>query len=254
MSTAFADCIRASINGAAVSKRTTRQVLKVGTNEKVGKTGGTWSRPVGTTCPADCPFLCGVLPDGSAMPKRHRCYKQRIDARRPNVRDAAARNLDVDTAWAVSLRDDLLKPRVRVARPHVGGDFLREGRVDRRYLAHVLWAVSEAKRVRPELELWVYTHAWRELTPYLPILQRYFACYASVHCEADACAAANAGWLLAIDGGASDVNAAGEGGFRNRWGFRTLLCPEQVKGRGNMTCDKCRYCSRGRGNVEFLRH
>lgn len=33
---------------------------------------------------------------------------------------------------------------------------------------------------------------------------------------------------------------------------RTLVCPEQRMGRKRVTCDKCKWCVEGKGNVAFL--
>ena len=223
----------------------TRPCLGFG-NLKLGKHAGSYSRPVGATCPADCPFLCGVMPDGSDVPKKHRCYKKRIDVRRPNVRESAERNLEVDVEWIDNLRKDIARKKTEAWRPHVGGDFLRDGKLDRKYLAALLWAARHSTK-----PAWVYTHAWRELAPHVRYLkQAGFAVYASVHWEPDARRASELGYLLAIDQGEGKTKP----GWREIFGVRALQCPEQVKGSEAVTCDRCRFCARGKGNVIFTRH
>lgn len=41
-----------------------------GNNSKLGKNVCSWSRPVGPSCPSNCAFLTGRLPDGELLPAK----------------------------------------------------------------------------------------------------------------------------------------------------------------------------------------
>jgi hypothetical protein len=237
------------------------RILQVAQNVKLGAKVASWSRPVGPTCPASCPFLSGLLPDGSKVPKATMCYAESIQRRYPNVarswEDRGGEREDWGP-WARQMRRELERcGREGIAvRAHVGGDFLNaEGRVDRPYLAAVLWALRGA---RPRPALWVYTHAWRELGKcHRLALQRAGAVvFASVHSEVQARMAAAYGYRLAVDRGLT----VAEGRALPAWtvyGQRPALqCPEQRCGAERVTCSSCGFCYRGERKeaVIFDRH
>lgn len=228
-------------------------VLLRGGNLKLGKGVAHYSRSVGPTCPAECPFACGAAPPGAEpIAPRHRCYKARIDGRYRAAREAAARNVGTTAAWAAALRADVerLKPGVPW-RPLVGGDLLApDGRLDRVHLAAVLRAARATKGRNP---CWLYTHAWRYVGPrHRRAMERAgIVARASVHSAGEATQALAAGWKLALDAGAAPLGP----GWHEVHGVRALACPEQVFGHERVTCGQCRYCFRDdTGHVAFSRH
>lgn len=209
-------------------------VIKWGSNGKLGRGCGSWSRPVGMTCPKSCPWL------------GRGCYAERIAARRPNV--ARSWSQGVELSGGTLRRDLQVRPRrARAVRVHTGGDFGRDDRLDHRYVLHVLAAFRD----RP-LPGWAYTHFWRQLAPYrAAFVQRGVQMFASVHTVAEAKEAAALGYRLAIDAG-----RRGKGlqlpVKTEACGVTALTCPEQRKG---VTCDMCGYCwRRATGHVVFWRH
>ena len=224
------------------------------TNSKLGPKVVSWSRPVGSSCPEDCPFLTGRLPTGEELPAAGLCYASRLQEAVPSVAAAWERNApgqDWDE-WAKRLRVELSHAALRghAIRIHVGGDVMRpDGKLDWWYVSEVMHAFSNA---RPRPAAWVYTHAWRQLgAPWLIGFKRLgIEIFASVHSEAEATEARELGYRLAIDGGYMPdgrVPAWREPGVLN--------CPEQRCPSGSITCSECCYCfTRGKGDVVFFRH
>lgn len=229
------------------------KILSVGTNEKLGPRTASLSRPVGPTCPASCPFL------GAG------CYAEKIQNRYPSVKKGWSKAYGLTTeqwkAWSRALCTEIVQStrRVDVIRLHVGGDWVGPtGAVDRSYLTALCRAVKGARAQGCETPVFYYTHAWREMTRFRPMLEWLgIRGYASVHGPGDAAAATAAGWRLAIDPG-EDLKVGGKvaqkSGFREIYGVRALSCPEQIKGHKKMTCDRCTYCYNRHDNVIFYRH
>ena len=103
--------------------------------------------------------------------------------------------------------------------------------------------------------MWAYTHKFAKSLAGLP----YISMYASVQDSKEVAKAKNAGfkllaWLTHVRGK--------PGGNRNvptrldipELDGRTLICPEQRLGWKRVTCDRCRWCVEGKGNVAFLFH
>lgn len=230
-------------------------LTRPGANTKLGPKVVSWSRPVGSTCPARCPFLTGILPNGQSLPAAHLCYADRLQTAVPTVARAWERNGPGrgDLGRFTSDLSEELSEAAREGysvRLHVGGDFLREdGRLDWEYVVAVIDAFQ---RARPRPRGWVYTHAWRELTKaWLPAFGLMgIEVFASVHGTKEAKEARGLGYeRLAIDGG---YMPDGGGPAWPRRG--ALACPEQRLGFEKITCSSCGYCLRPGGDVVFYRH
>jgi hypothetical protein len=206
--------------------------MKVGTgNEKLGRKVKTISREVGPTCPSSCPFL------------NNGCYAERIQRRRPNVLSAWRSNND--PVWS----DVEKQVQGRLVRLHVGGDFMNprdQDQIDRAYLARLILL---ARRVEAKDKWWTYTHAWKEVAPHLKYLEAAgIATYASVHTEEEQREAERLGFKIALCVDARKGEHTGK-----YWpGAKAITCPEQIGTKAS--CEDCKYCTEGRGNVVFLNH
>lgn len=226
-----------------------------GVNPKLGPNVVSWSRPVGLTCPTDCPFLTGVRSDGTNLPSEGLCYADRLEQSTPSVAASWARNSSRDdwAPWAIQLRGELedAARAGHAVRIHVGGDFLLpDGRLDEPYVATVFWAFAYAD---PRPPAWAYTHCWRELAGYRKwLVAAGIEMFASVHTAAEATEARALGYRLAIDGG--DKPDPGFPAWRDA-AHRELNCPEQRLGPEKITCSSCKYCFRRQeGDVIFYLH
>lgn len=235
-------------------------ILNVGTNQKLGKRVASYSRPVGPTCPSDCPFLTGVMPDGTRIPGNEKCYAETIEKRYTSVSKNWAQNQNALWAsWGAQLLTELRKHahKLTAVRIHVGGDFVQGDTIDRPYLAALLRTLRKARREGIKTPAWFYTHAWKAMLPYRDRLRTLgVEGFASVHGPLDAHEATRDGWRLAMDCGGNirDIKP----GFQEIHGVRSLTCPEQAK-KGKVTCDNCGYCFRPANsdqnrNVTFWRH
>lgn len=233
-------------------------------NDKIGSFSIEMSRPVGDTCPT----TCSALGNG--------CYRERSEKIFSRVRPSVMGNLVTD--WnrlrAMFL---LASAQGRPVRLHVGGDFMLDGKLDREYLANIRKACESITSRGGELpRIWVYTHVLRREVARLAEVG--IAVYASVHNAADVRKARRAGFCLfaLADMGGKIVPPAPRGGGNRearlndwrdtlpRWvdlaGEKFLMCPEQRRGRGVVSCAgspdslACLWCVNGRGNVAFARH
>lgn len=231
-------------------------MLNIGTNAKLGKRVASWSRTVGPTCPSDCPFLTGRMPDGSAVAKSERCYAESLQKRYTSVRTNWAKNADqVWAQWEGAFVAEVTRTHHRydAIRIHVGGDWVENNRVDRPYLAAVLRGLRKLRREGIMTPMWYYTHCARLITPH----KKYFEQlgvqgFASVHDASQAKEYAALGWRLAIDPGENKKHA--KPGFHEIHGVKSLQCPEQLD---KVKCDACGYCFKAGGNrmhVTFGRH
>jgi hypothetical protein len=222
-----------------------------GVNKKLGKGCGSWSRSVERTCPASCPFLPSN--QDSDIPKKHRCYAERIPRRWPNVAKSWEQNVDVTREEVVQAFVKAPK-KTKAIRIHTGGDFGRDGYADVAYIHAVIVGVAEARALGYKQPAWFYTHMWRELAEIVTTHEwREFGIqpFASVHTHNEAWDAWGLGYRLAFDAGEkarSKLPATTE-----QYGHKALTCPEQRKG---VTCDACGYCFRALPNrhVAFWRH
>jgi len=236
-------------------------ILSIGTNAKLGEKIASYSRPVGPTCPSDCPFLSGVMPNGELVPRATMCYADKIQGRYPSVKKAWATKAYGFTKeqwqfWIEQFVKEAIhaeKKGVRAIRIHVGGDFVdQEGAPDRTYICALLLAVRKLRRMESKIRLWFYTHAWAAMGEFISSFARLDVhAFASVHDRNNATKALAQGWRLAIDPGLPVAQI--KPGFHEIFGVRSLQCPEQAK-KGKITCDKCSYCFREGGNVSFFRH
>lgn len=207
-------------------------------NDKIGR-AIIVNRPVGKSCPTNCPLL------------NNGCYAKKTEKRFDNARAAVEENMDITADDLVSLLDSASKQGKDI-RVHERGEFLHDGKLDRPYLN----AWHKALSLRPNHpHIWAYTHVY--LKSIAKLAQPKVSVYASVHNEEDVKKAQNKGFKLfawQVDirkrkGGSPDVSKKlnlpilGE----------TLVCPEQRLGRKKITCDKCRWCIEGKGNVVFLK-
>lgn len=231
-------------------------ILAIGSNAKLGKRIASYSRPVGPTCPSDCPFLTGTLPSGETIPKGQRCYAESIQKRYTSVKEAWGKNANaVWEQWQGAFLVEFRKAskKVDALRIHVGGDWVQGDKVDRPYLAALLRSLRKARNEGITTPAWYYTHAWNAMARHKKYLTRLgVQGFASVHDRTQAEQASSQGWRLAIDCGES-IKAI-KPGFREIHGVRSLSCPEQAK-QGAIQCDACKYCwKQTSGNVTFWRH
>lgn len=207
-------------------------------NSKLGKKVIVVSRPVGLTCPPTCPYLANI------------CYAKATETLFPNSRVAAKNNVQISANDVTDMIAFAVKTK-RTVRIHERGDFCYNGKIDRRYLN--MWDIGI--RNSPIIpHIWAYTHKYLKSIASLPLTNMY----ASVHNASDIKKAAKAGFnlfawcskMLGKNGGnrkaPSKLYVPGLG--------KTLVCPEQRFGRKQVTCDKCRFCIEGKGNVCFLEH
>lgn len=234
-------------------------LISIGTNTKLGERVGSYSRPVGPSCPASCPFLSGKVDGGPDIPAKLRCYAEKVQNRYTSVREKwASESYGLSTrdwnAWIVRMVAEIKRAhaKARAIRIHVGGDFVRDGKLDRPYIAATLVAYRRARRMGFTVPTWFYTHVWRDLAPYVKLFDKVgIKCYASVHTAMEANEATKLGFLLAIDPGEEMPDNVPA--FVQVHGARAIVCPEMRK-KGKVTCTECMYCPKGLGNVVFYRH
>jgi hypothetical protein len=222
-------------------------------NDKLGKNCVVVSRAVGDSCPDSCVFH----PENDHPQK---CYAgpSGTEGRFPNARNAGLANMvtDKNRIRAMILHAVKLKRPIRI---HERGDFGENNKVDHTYIDNWMWAIDSVIRdgIDPT-DIWVYTHFYDSRLVALGF--RGVHVYASVHSARDLKKAKKAGFTLFAyiskikkkDGSPNWVEVNGMG--------RTLVCPEQRKGRKFVTCTggngttKCDWCVKGKGNVVFLEH
>jgi len=233
-------------------------------NSKIGANALALSRPVGDTCPPSC----SALGNG--------CYAEKTEKVFPGVRPAVMENRVSDWNRLRSLFL-LASAQGRPVRLHVGGDFMLDGKLDRPYLANIRKACESITSRGGELPMiWVYSHVIRREVARLSEVG--IAVYASIHTASDLRKARRAGFTLfaLADLSGKLVPPAPRGGnnyakrmddWRDtlpKWitldGERFLVCPEQRRGRGVVSCAgsidsiACQWCVNGRGNVVFALH
>jgi len=107
-------------------------LLSLGTNAKLGKGIASYSRPVGPSCPPDCPFLVGTVKGGVDIPGKLRCYAEKIENRYSSVKakwgtESYGLSPKQWRKWTDVLTEEICKTsrKARAIRIHVGGDFLK---------------------------------------------------------------------------------------------------------------------------------
>lgn len=215
--------------------------IKMG-NAKLGPRIGTISRPVGATCPGDCPLL------GKG------CYADRLQRFRPGVLGAWNKNVEADwKAWSLQVADDLSK--VTALRINVAGDVLLDGRLDRGFVAALLRAFRHHVALGGSTPGWLYTHAWRELAPHVPFLRKVgVQCFASLHGRnhAEWEEAKGYGYRIAMASVRTKKSWV-PGTNIGLWENQMMVCPEQAGTR--KSCQDCGWCFRPKDyGVVFLKH
>ena len=136
-------------------------------------------------------------------------------------------------------------------RPHIGGDFLNRGKVDRSYVAALLRALRKAGQT-VKVQGWVYTHAWREMSRHAKYLRRLgIMPYASVHNVGDAIDARLLGYSIAYVSNVPKHEAQKRRKLRYLPVLKAIGCPEQLGTKAD--CGSCGYCAHG-GSVAFYKH
>ena len=208
-------------------------------NEKLDKQVVVVNRPVGDTCDPKCPLL------------NFGCYAEKTEKRFPASRQIGLDNLDADVFDIMEVLEFAVK-KGKDVRGHERGDFLLDGRIDRPYLSAWKQAIKKAVSLP---WIWFYTHSYSKMIADLH--GDKVVMYASVHCEEDVKKAKAKGFNLF----AWQINDKKKKGGSRDYPAKvnlpiignTLVCPEQRLGRRKITCDKCRWCIEGKGNVVFLK-
>ncbi len=208
-------------------------------NEKLGKKVYVINRPVGVTCPSSCALL------------HYGCYAEKTENRFSRAKRVGFLNLKVKTEELVGMIRDAYQNKKDI-RIHERGDFVYKGKSDRKYIQAWKKAVDVSLNIP---YIWVYTHVYQKSIAQLQ--RKKVSVYASVHNTEDVKKAKAKGFKLfawAIDipkkkGGSKDFPAKIDLPILGS----TLVCPEQRFGRKKITCDKCRWCIEGKGNVVFLK-
>lgn len=184
-------------------------------------------REVGATCPASCPLLgagCYAQGGNVAMHARRGSYDATDGAR--------------FVAWVADL------PHGAVVRLHVSGDVMMPGDdgatvVDAAYLDDVIRAAG----ARPDVTMYGYTHAWRDIDRARFAMPANLTINASCDTPDDVADARAAGWMTTTVV-PSDTTARRTGD--------TVVCPEQTSG---IPCVECKLCMRARPvTVAFRAH
>lgn len=185
-------------------------------NKKLGPGMLVLDRPVGLTCPSTCPLL------------NNGCYAESMANRMPSTQTGAMKNLELGDIKMISSN--------RPLRLHVGGDFYRQNRLDRQYLAKLIKVIRGR---RGKGKTYTYTHCFRDpvLTRILMRLKRFgLTVFASCHSPQDMSDALALGYRIAL------ISESAEEGMTalRLMGLKGIVCPEQ-RGTG-LTCDRCGYC------------
>jgi len=193
-------------------------------NKKLGPRALVLDRPTGITCPSTCPLV-------------RECYQKKMERVYPSIRTGALKNLG-EVLQNATVKTDSRRP----LRLHVGGDFYRDDRLDRKYLSAIIRLVRNRYKSDISSKTWTYTHCWRDpvLTRILNKLKRYgLTVLASVHSAEEAKEAASLGYRVAYN---SDSRRNGPDVLQplHLAGLKGIVCPEQL-GTG-LTCDRCGYC------------
>ncbi len=207
-------------------------------NLKLGKKNTIINRPTGDSCPPTCPFL------------GNKCYAEFTETRFVAARKKAIPNMNV----SVDKIEDMLLFSIRnrkTIRMHERGDFLKtNGQLDKRYINN--WRFAIARIIKRSLQLtsiWTYTHVYREEIAQLSNCG--INVYASVHSAKDVRNASKEGFTLFAWASTIRKRHNKETQMQLPILGKTLICPQQTKG---ITCDKCKWCKEGKGNIVFLRN
>ena len=209
---------RATINARNWFKRNHVPTVPFGDGDSKTGSPGTY-RPVGRSCPSDCPYL------------GRGCYAEVGNVALHQCRSTIDRESAVNSAAACMAIASIHGQRARL---HVSGDFGANGQIDREYVRRL---AQMAQLVRAETGrwglAWTYTHfPPADFEPYRLALQaRGITVVYSDHAE---------------PGGAvvwhhNDVDTL----RANNPGVKFGKCPAQLS--KNMDCAKCGLCWKARG-------
>jgi len=217
-------------------------------NDKLGKSVTVMSRPVGNSCPTECFFL------GNG------CYAEKTERRFGNARVAGFTNMELE--WgSIGTAIKIAYDSGRSIRIHERGDFLTEKDdrkvIDWNYLNAWKKALKWFKDEYGVLpDIWVYSHAYFKAVSDLANFG--VKVYASVHNNDHIRKAKKAGFKLFAFCTTIKKKKGGSKDHKKRIDLpvlgNTLVCPEQIMGRKRVTCDTCKWCITGKGNVAFLEH
>jgi hypothetical protein len=197
-------------------------MLRVIPQAENGKLGPGWSctyRPVGLTCPADCP----LLGNGCYAERGRVCHKQR-------------ESIECYHSLAPCIGAPLI-------RHLVSGDCLQaDGSVDEPFLRHVI----AYHKISTRTVGLMYTHAWRQLGKrWLRRFPESLHVLASCDSHDDSRQAQKIGWRTAR---VTEKQDAQQG---------EVYCPvDRAKWQGKPvrhTCSTCRQCFESSKNVVFLK-
>ena len=184
-------------------------VAKNDFHPKLGRAYRTY-RPVGTTCPSECPLL------------NNGCYAQNGPVAMHSSRSATAPD-----NW----KDKLLQlPPGSKIRYMVSGDLFTDDRPDWGTISGIL----EVHSNRKDLKGWSYTHGWRRLDASMLNSLPNLTVNASTESLDDALRALTNGWPTVM---------VVPSGFPKRVEYdqvAVLVCPNQTN--PEVTCDRCMLC------------
>lgn len=171
-------------------------------------------REVGRTCPSSCP----LLGDG--------CYAQEGNVA---IQQRGRSSSDDGSILIQSLK---MMPPSSLVRHHVSGDFMLDGVLDTAYLA----AAIMSAHLRPDIQFYGYTHAWREIDRKEWRFPDNFTLNASVDSLDQIEEAEAAGWPVAVTI-SEKLPPKGKG---------YAVCPNQTHG---ISCWDCRLCLRQKRKI-----
>lgn len=217
-------------------------------NRKLGPDTLVVNRPVGLTCPVSCP----MHPEAEG-PWARKCYQHIAEGARPNIRNAAMRNLVADVDELASALEEAGRMG-RLVRVHTGGDFYHQaaGDIDWPYVQAWVQALERVSPSRLPLLL-AFTHVLdgRLVEAFRPYRDR-FRLMASVHDATDLQRARAVGFEHVALTSFDHAAFWRDGAWTERYGVRWLVCPEQRK--KPVTCQTCRVCWERDTPVMFLEH
>ena len=222
-------------------------LLKIGTNTKLGKGIAGFSLPAVSTCPGRTKLCEGI------------CYATSGFFRFRNVRTSLQRSLDAsrDDGFATVISDEIGRRRsIKAVRIHPSGDF---------YSGPYISKWIDIVRANPDVRFWAYTRSWRipELVPKLRELSDLsnIELFASVDEESGR---AQQGAKKSTAGTVQEVPEVAPSWLRfadvvDSWDEvdgSYVQCPN-LKNK-EITCAKCTYCFKPAGgkkiNVVFTKH
>ena len=196
-------------------------------------------RAVGPTCPD----TCALLPRKSAEPDQDTggCYAKQGNC---GIHQAKAADLTFDCHEWIDTR-----PRNAIIRFNVTGDIVGVDGPEYRE------AVRSGMQGRPDLQAWLYTHAWADpaIQAWRDTLPSNCSVIASCDSEMEAVQAYLAGWSRVAVVGRGNENGAWDAStarayresiqyLADSFGKKLYMCPAQREDRSPVGCADCRAC------------